>query len=531
MNPRTPFVLAAVSAVLLILAHQPTGAWPLVLVALVPLVRLAEAEGVGAGRRALAAYIGGALLFGVACRWLTIAAWPNLVMMTVFEAMSFPAFVFLHRITRRRLPRAASVAVAWLAIEFVRGLFPWNGYPWLLLGYAWCGPLPLVQAAELFGVSGMTFLAAWANGLLATALTTCGRARALRIVGVVLLPVLLFAYGVQRIRTVRYDSEPGPRILLVQANVPQRLKNSLKTDQVEAMQRRVTREAVAAEVAEGFDLVCWAETMFPYLLHHDVGPESDALDAQVMAKVVTSELGAMPGAWFLTGAITLRMRADGRRETFNSILLFDEDGKRVGQYDKSVLVPGGEFIPMRGILPDFVFDIIRSIAGTLPDLTAGSGPDVLTLETADGRTFRMGPTICYENVYPGFCARTVAGGVDFLLNVSNEAWFGDSAEFDQMDIASRFRAIETRRSLVRATNSGISGLYGATGERLERVLSPGGRDRAVSGHCVVEVPVHAGKTAFVRFGDVVGLLTTFLATLLCLGGLLDRRRYPRSRQD
>src|SRR5690606_12034064 len=116
----------------------------------------------------------------------------------------------------------------------------------------------------------------------------------------------------------------------------------------------------------------------------------------------------------------------------------------------------------------------------------------------------------YENVYPSYCARTVARGVDFLVNLSNEAWFGDSAEFDQMEVASRFRAIETRRALVRSTNSGISAIYDATGRCLARVEGPDGRDRAVAGHLAARVPIHGALTPFVRVGDVLGVASTLV---------------------
>ncbi|MFG0318411.1 MAG: apolipoprotein N-acyltransferase, partial [Planctomycetota bacterium JB042] len=510
-----PFGLSLATAALLLLAHAPVSIWPLVPVALVPLVRLAERPGVPPLRRAAAAYVGGAVLFGVGCRWLAIAAWPNLAMMTVFEAATFPAFVLLLRAVRRRVPLALAVPVAWGAIEFTRSVFPWNGFPWLLLGYAWDGPLVLLQSAEVWGVTGLSFAAALANGLVAAGLASTGRARAVRFAAAAAVPVGLAAYGALRIGPVEAAGASGPRVALVQANVPQVLKNAMRADRIEAMQIGATRDALAAVGPEGVDLVCWAETMLPHGLFHDDGEDQRRRDAEVIGPIVEGVRRAAPGAWFVVGAITGRARdGAGTRPTFdtyNSVLLFDPAGRRVGRYSKSVLVPGGEFVPLRGVLPEFVLDIVRAIAGRLPDLSAGAGPGVLTFETRDGREYRMGPTICYENVYPTYCARVVAQGVDFVLNLSNEAWFGDSAEFDQMEAASRVRAIESRRALVRATNSGISAVYDASGRRLARVEGAGGRDRAIAGHVTAEVPIHGGRTPFVRFGDVLGVAVTLAA--------------------
>lgn len=527
----TPFLLAASTAVLLLLAHAPVGLWPLSLVALVPLVRLAERRDVSAGRRAAAAYVGGALFFGVGCHWLAIAAWPNLAMMTVFEAATFPAFVFLLRAVRRRLPLALAVPVAWVAVEFVRSGFPWNGFPWLLLGYALDGPLVLLQSAELWGVTGLSCVVAASNGLATAAWESHGRARVLRLGAAALLPALLVGYGVLRIDRVAAAATPGPRVVLVQANVPQQLKNALRSDRIVAMQVGVTRDAIAAAAGDGVDLICWAETMLPYGLFHDVDEAARHLDEERVGSLLRSELAAVPGAWLVIGAVTGRSRTATTIDTFNTILLFDPDVRRAGQYDKSVLVPGGEFLPMRDHLPEFVHRIVRSIAGRLPDLRAGAGPHVLTFTARDGREYRMGPTICYENVYPGYCARTVALGVDFMLNLSNEAWFGESAEFDQMEVASRFRAIETRRALVRATNSGISAVYDATGRTVARVEETSGADRGVAGHLAATVPIHAGISPFVRFGDLVGLSATLIATLLAGLAICSGRRYPGSTNE
>lgn len=531
----SPFLLATATAALLLLAHAPVSLWPLALVGLVPLVRLAERPGVRPLGRAAAAYVGGAVLFGVGCRWLAIAAWPNLAMMTLFEAATFPAFVFLLRAVRRRVPLALAVPVAWVAIEFTRSVFPWNGFPWLLLGYAWDGPLVLLQSAEVWGVTGLSFAAALANGLVAAGLASAGSARTVRFASAAAVPVVLATYGAVRIGPVEAAGTPGPRVALVQANVPQVLKNAMRADRIEALQVGATRDALAAAGAEGVDLVCWAETMLPYGLFHEEGDDQRRRDAEVIGPIVNDVLRAAPGAWFVVGAITGRPHDGGGArptfDTFNTVLLFDPSARRVGRYSKSVLVPGGEFVPLRSVLPGFVLDVVRSIAGQLPDLSAGDGPRVLTFEARDGREYRMGPTVCYENVYPSYCARVAAQGVDFVLNLSNEAWFGDSAEFDQMEAASRLRAIESRRALVRATNSGISAVYDASGRSLARVEGAGGRDRAVAGHVAVDVPIHGGRTPFVRYGDVLGVAVTLAAAGLAGLALREGRRYPRTRQE
>jgi apolipoprotein N-acyltransferase len=148
--------------------------------------------------------------------------------------------------------------------------------------------------------------------------------------------------------------------------------------------------------------------------------------------------------------------------------------------------------------------------------------------TCDGWSFAT--TVCYENAYAGYHARAARLGVDFLVNLSNEGWFGASSEFDQMDAVSRLRAIETRRSLVRVTNSGISAVYDAAGRRRATLLGEGGRDRAVAGFLLAEVPIAAATAPFVRTGEAFGFAVTLAATLWLLASAIVLRRRYRARR-
>ena len=193
-------------------------------------------------------------------------------------------------------------------------------------------------------------------------------------------------------------------------------------------------------------------------------------------------------------------------------MAFDAEGRRSGRVDKSILVPGGETVPFKRWLPESLQrmeeDWIRGFAGWVVDLTPGEGLPLLDLA---GRPY--GVTICYENAYGDRGRRLVAAGAAFLVNLSNEAWFGTTTEFDQMELQSVLRAVETRRALFRSTNSGISCLVRpdghppAGGDRL--VVD--GHDRAVAGTFAARVPVYTGTTPYVRFGDWPGWLALLAA--------------------
>lgn len=528
-----PALLAISSALLLVLAHSPWSAWPLAFVALVPLGFLAlEAE--RPARHFLASYLGGCVLFVAGCFWLRVTTPINLALMTLVEALTFPLVVLLLRRFRRIswIPFWLALPLAWLAVEYTRSHVPWNGFPWLLLGYTALGPPALAQGADLVGVSGLSFLIALANGLLVAAIRCrVERARALAYLGLALLvPTALLLYGTLRIDAVLAGEVKGPRVALVQANVPQGLKQTLKTPtEIFDYQLRTTASAVRAAGAQGFDLLCWAETMFAGGLYHDEGERSEQLDRDTVGEILVEPLLRRSGAWFLTGVVTHQeVAGEVRPRRYNSVLLFDSTGRRRARYSKTVLVPGGEFIPLHRYLPAAIDRIVTSITGGfLPDLSAGDGPVPFVLEARDGREYRFANTICYENCYPSYSARSAALGIDFLVNLSNEAWFQESAEFDQMEVISRMRAIEARRSLLRVTNSGISAIYDAVGRRRQLVVGQDGRDRAVEGVLLADVPIFDASSWFTRLGDLVGLLATLLALV---GALLAPLAAPVSRR-
>ncbi len=521
--------LAVIGAALLVAAQAPFGLWPLGLVGIVPLAILAEAD-VTPRRRYLAAYVGGVVFFGVGCVWLAVPSVVNLMLMTFPEALAFPLFVATYRQVRRRVPRPIALAVTWVAIEVVRARLPWGGFPWLLVGYSLDRPLELAQAADVGGVSLLSFVVAVANGSFLQAWMRRRDPRRSVWLGVPpALLLFLYGYGALRIASVAGDEGPGPRLLLVQANLPQGLKQRHDFETIARYQLAATEHGLRRSEGRPFDLLCWAESMFPGVLPHRSGAAADDADRAVAEGFIEPFLGEF-GAWFLTGAITRDGAAEARRD-WNSVLLYDPAGRRQQLYSKTILVPGGEFIPFREALPDAFIRMIEGFAGFLPDLARGEGPVVFELETASGQEFRFSTTICYENVYPSYCVAVARQGIDFVVNLSNEGWFGQSWEFDQMEVASRFRAIEMRRSLVRVTNSGVSAVYDACGRTRARIEEGIGRDRDVAGSRLVDVPIHRGGSVFVRSGDVVGFFATLSTALFLAPGLLRRvRRYLARRK-
>jgi apolipoprotein N-acyltransferase len=489
------------------------GLWPLVPLGL-GLWGAFAARPLGEHRRR--ALVVEALIAGVgytALMWWVAYVVPlALVYFVLGYAVYFGCTGALARALRSVLPLGLACAIAWTSVEVVRDLLPPPfGLGWLRLGHALNAQAWIAPSARVFGVEGLGFVVACAGGLLAELLVARCVARATL---VVTAAALLTALGLARLgRGV--GTESGPRVLLVQPALEQQVK---QFDSAEDVYRRVHEETLAAvhaarERGEDIDLVCWGETMLPLLvLDPAVGPAygrglrpppwfgpfsaEDVIQwARLERRIVAEEIlhDLPPGTSFLSGVEVLDVVGEELRRR-NANLLWNPDGSRAGMAAKRFLVPGAE--TMLGLER---FDVVRAVVEALvsyvPDFAPAERTGVLALATRDGRRFRFGASVCFDNAFlepyvepllassaPG------AGGLDFHLVTSNEAWYHESCELDQMVAFSRLIALSTGRAIVRATNSGVTLVLGPEGEEVGR-LTREGRDRSVAGSLLVTVPV------------------------------------------
>jgi apolipoprotein N-acyltransferase len=523
-------VIAALLAIAAyVLAFPPADLGPLAFVALAPWCLVARR--LRGWRLFLAGSAIGLAIMTLGCWWLRKSHPLNLVLMVVPESLFFGGFALLLRAATvaRGWPAIVALPVTFTTVEVVRGRWPLDGFPWLTLGYTQHGWLDLVQLSAVAGVHGVTFLLALVAGACFDALSNGDASGWKRWRGVAVAAALVAVVAIAGHASLGDpESLPkGPKLLLVQPNVPQKLKDS-RTSGDELL--RLHFELVDAALSAGkSDLVVWSETMLPEYLpaegevDRDVSPQGQRAQAQLQATLAAQYFRrhSLP---LLAGAVTyVRLRA-GEPRPRNSALLFDKSGRRVATYDKKVLVPGGEYIPWIDSFPDGVADslrrLVRDMAGFPPNLESGVRPGVIDLSRVDVPG-RAGLTICFEFAYPHVSRALVEEGADFLLNLSNEAWFPDSAEFEQASAMATFRAAEARRSLVRCANSGTSGWFDPWGRR--HLLERDGRRDGIAGTLVVEPRIAEGRTLYVRFGEwlgiACGMATAALVTL----------RFPRSR--
>ncbi|MFQ5764112.1 MAG: apolipoprotein N-acyltransferase [Rhodospirillales bacterium] len=389
----------------------------------------------------------------------------------------------------------------WTVVEWGRG-WVFTGFPWNLVGTAWTvsdAMIQLVAVTGVYGLSLMTVVAAAMPAVLAEPPIAGGHRRWAPVIGAFTVLGLIWVGGQARLAAATGDTVPGVRLRLVQPNIPQALKwrRELRRGHV-LRQLEMSRAPVASDI--GPTHVIWAETAVPFVLDRAPGLTE------------TIARAAPPGGLVIVGAPRTSPAGSTPARAWNSLHAIDAEGRVEGVYDKSHLVPFGEYVPFRGILP-----LGKLTEGRL-DFSPGPGVRTLRLKGLPP----VSPLICFEAIFPG---RVVDPGdrPQWLLNLTNDAWFGQSSGPYQHFAAARLRAVEEGMPLVRVANTGISGIVDAYGRVVRRLgLGEAG---------VIDGPLPAflrTPPPFARFGDwMTGLI---IVMVLGPGFLLTRMTRSRSRQ-
>ena len=524
--------LLALSAVLFNFSFPPyvrSDGFP-IWVALVPMVVAARL--VDYRRLALAGWLVGWVSAAVSLLWLrhvSLAAVGGLGLYLSFYAA---AFLVAWKLVDRGLglPAALTVPLVWVPLEYLRS-FLMTGFAWFYLGHSLYRNLPLIQIADIFGAYGVSALVAGVNGLLADAVWLLlfpprrgeeprGAKRRLLVWTLVVAAAVggSALYGFYRLaRTPVVD---GPRVALIQGNIPQSLKfTGLSDREMFEAHRQLSLQALPQQP----DLIIWPETMLPGIYHRG---RFLTLDETVALGDRLKELLRKLDRPLLAGVRSGKGYGERFRQS-NSVVLLQPDGTVTAKYDKIHLVPFGEYVPLLRY-----FGFLKRFVPYQLGLEAGTVSTVFELEWR-GRPFRFGVLICYEDTTPHLSRDLVRRGVDWLVNPTNEGWFKDSAELDQHVVASVFRAVETHRPVLRAANTGITSIISPRGREVARMRDPlTGADREVPGLLVYPVPLNpkGGQTLYVRWGDLpVQVLSVGALLLVVFAAERTRRRGKRKR--
>ena len=382
----------------------------------------------------------------------------------------------------------AVLPVAWVAAEQLRGVLVFGGFPWAFLGHTAHANGPMRELAAFGGVFGLSLLMAIFASLVA-------RRRFPQAAALLALSHLVgFAVGLTKLGN---GAESPSSVAIIQANIPQDQKLDARG---ENFAKHLEWSRLAAASAE-FDLMIWPEAAV--LLSLEEGgarSEIQALARELDASLLVGGIALEPG-----------QRGDGfDYRVFNSLYAVDRAGQFVDRYDKSKLVPFGEYVPLRWLL-DPILDAVATSVGTI---TPGTGPRPLAELPSYAADAGLAPLICYEVVYPSLVRRAVQSGARILVNVTNDAWYGRTSGPHQFLAIAAMRSAEHGLPMLRAANTGVSAIIDPSGRVMRRT-------RLFEEHALVgEVPApRSGVTLYTRFGDWVAWLCWGLLGVLYIGSL------------
>ena len=469
-----------------VLALPPVGLFPVLFAALPALVW--QIDGTATRRAAFAVgWWFGLGHFMAGTYWISNSllveadrfAWlipPTLIGVSAYLAI-YPALACAFaRWMRPGWARIAALAVGWTALEMLRGV-AFTGFPWNPIGSIWSDIPAMLQPAAAVGVFGLGLLTV-ALAAAPAMLSRGGRAGIAVAIGVPLVLAGVWGGGTLRIPRAATTDQPGIKLGIVQPNIPQHEKVRAQFRARHFSKHLAMTEAAAAT---GITHFVWPETAIGFALSRTPGA------AEAVARVVPE------GGLVIAGAF--RASPPGKRPArfWNSLVAIDDKARSVAAYDKARLVPFGEYVPLRSVLA------FTQVTGGRFDFSRGPGPKTLNIRGLPP----FSPLICYEIVFPG---RVVRPGKRprWLLNVTNDGWFGDSAGPYQHLAAARMRAVEEGLPVVRAANSGVSAVIDPFGRVVQRL----GLGRA--GVVEAALPVALSEpTVFARLGH--SPLSVFLA--------------------
>jgi apolipoprotein N-acyltransferase len=400
----------------------------------------------------------------------------------------------VHRLSLRNIALACFGApFLWITFEFVRAHLPEISFPWNLLGYPASANSTLVQLTTITGIYGLSFLVMCFNSLLAWAAVADAQNVRRRILAVATTTALIVLVVFAGKRFVP-DPKASHYARAVQLNFPEASSYtsdwfSTHLQDMDAIERLSLLPSVHKP-----DLLVWPEAPAPFSFE------------DVQFARVASTLAIQFQHPFLAGAIEWKKPLDAVPTSphvalapYNSALLFDPQGQRTFVYDKIHLVPFGEYEPF-----PLIHRVVNSVSDEVGGFRKGNSYSVAQLPNG----YRAGVFICYEAIYAGEIRRFAANGAQLFINISNDGWFGHSAAAEQHLRMARVRAVENRRWIVRATNSGITASVDPYGH-IFRSLPPDVR-------AATDLPYdfRTDMTIYSRFGDWFAWLCVLVSVIL-----------------
>jgi apolipoprotein N-acyltransferase len=441
-------------------------------------------------------FLCGVVFFAITIFWLMHVTLLGVIVLILYLALYFGVFGLIFSIyySRSAIYPVVFLSSVWALLEYSRS-YLLTGFGWALLGYSQYLTLPVIQIADVTGVWGVSFVVMVINIAIFTILN---KRKSLSAAGY-LLPVVILTitlgYGFFRLsRSPAADRQPPVKISVIQGNIPQELKWQ-SNQQGFILGRYIWLSTKAAK--DKPDLIVWPEASSPGFLGEDDWIFDDIFS---LARSLDTNL--------LLGTVVVE-----EERYFNSAILINGRGEISGRYDKIHLVPFGEYIPLKKIF---------GFLNTIVPIGEASKGKAFTLFDSGKRKF--GVLICFEDLFPELSRNFVKKGADFMLNITNDGWYGKTSSHYQHLSASVFRAVENHVYVIRSANTGISCFIDPKGEVIARVEDSAREDRFIAGYktLAIEPERKKGLTFYTRYGELFLLLVCFLA----LYGIIRYKRIP-----
>ncbi len=469
-------------------------------VALVPLFVALEGKRSKDGFRL--GFVAGLIYYTAVLHWLlTLTYWVGavvligLALLFVYLALYWAVFgAVVSRLSRKsRVPLWIACPVLWASFEWVQGHI-FTGFGWGALGYSQAGNSLVLQWASIGSVYIVSALLVLVN-VCVSGLFRRTRGRLISLVGALL--VVGAAHLCGWLITPRQPADVQELVIgLVQGSFSQDILWGAEYDKYVIDTHLLISEHV---VREGAEFVVWSESGVPTFW----------VDDSDRCKPVR-DFARKHNVYLLTGAASIGEGEPGRQKLYNSSYFIGPSGEVIDRYDKMRLTPFGEYTPMKKYLP-FVGKVVTAIS----DISAGTTQTLFSLDE-----LRFGILICFESAFPDLARGIATRGGNFIVTVTNVNWFGRSME-PQQDLAIlKFRAVETRLPVARASNTGISGFLDPAGRLYGEVVRYGQRI-FVQGWSVEPVAVWPVFSLYRTVGDVFVIICAVLsiiALLSCLAG-------------
>jgi len=411
------------------------------------------------------------------------------------------ALLFSISIKNTKLPALLIAPAFWVVLEFLRS-YLFTGFPWSSIGYSQYKFLKVIQIADITGVYGISFLVVAVNGAFVDIFLIKRRIKNMplfplsqTVIGFAALFLFIistFVYGQMRLG----EERPGKRIKasVIQGNIEQDKKwePSYQRTVIE-IYKDLSIKASSSSPA----IIVWPETAVPFFFQTDREYTKELVDFQKQLNT-----------YLLFGTILVKEKKDGRYLLSNSAVLLDRAGKKTYIYDKIHLVPFGEYVPLQKIL----FFVNKLVAG-IGDYSHGDS--YFKAETSYGEFATL---ICYEIIFPGLVRKFYTKGGDFIVNITNDAWFGKTTGPYQHFSMAVFRAVENRKTVIRAANTGISGFIDSNG----RIISK--TDLFQRLVLTDDITSDTTRSFYTKYGDLFSYIWIVFSVIL-LTNLLGKARH------